>query len=62
MCIDGDERFYGVFIEDDLLSSLKPNIYSRAFQRRFDLSSKPYSISISSFISALKAQDKALDA
>jgi hypothetical protein len=62
MCIDDDEALSGIFVEDDLLSSLEPNICSRALKRRFALSSKPYSISISSFISALKALDKVLDA
>jgi hypothetical protein len=62
MCIDDDETFSGIFVKDDLLSSLEPNIYSRAFQRRFTLSSKPYYISTSSFILALKALDKSLDA
>jgi hypothetical protein len=62
MCIDDDETFYGIFVEDDLLSSLEPKICSRAFQRRFAISSKPYSISMPSFISAFKALDKALDA
>jgi hypothetical protein len=61
MCIDDDETLSGIFVEDDLLSSLEPNICSRAFQRRFALLSKPYSISISSFISPRKTLDKALD-
>jgi hypothetical protein len=62
MCIDGDETFSGIFIENDILSSLEPNICLRAFQRRFALLSKSYFISISSFISALKTLDKSSDA
>jgi hypothetical protein len=54
MCIDDDEALSGIFVEDDLLSSLEPNICSTALKRRFALSSKPYSISISSFIFALR--------
>jgi hypothetical protein len=62
MYISDGETFSGIFVEDDLLSSLEPNICSRAFQRRFALSSKLYSISISYFLSALKALGKTLDA
>jgi hypothetical protein len=61
MYIDDDEIFSGILVDDDLLSLLEQNIFSSAFQRRFALSSQPYSISISSFISALKALDKSLD-
>jgi hypothetical protein len=62
MCIDDDEIFSGILVDDDILSLFEPNICSSAFQRRFVLSSKPYSISMLSFISALKALDKVLDA
>jgi hypothetical protein len=62
MCINDDEMFTGIFVDDDLLSLLDPYIHSSAFRRRFALSSKPYSISIMSSTSALKALDKALDA
>jgi hypothetical protein len=62
MCIDDDETFSGIFVENDLLSSLESILCSKAFQRRFTLSSKPYNILISSFISALKTLDKSLDA
>jgi hypothetical protein len=62
MCIDDDEIFFDRFVDDDLLSLLDPNIFSSTFQRRFALSSKPYSISTLSFIFALKELDKALDA
>jgi hypothetical protein len=58
MCIDDDEIFSSILVDDGLLSLLEPNICSRAFQRRAALSSKPYSISILSFISALKALEK----
>jgi hypothetical protein len=61
MYIDNDDIFSWTFY-DDLLSFLEPNISSNTFQRRFALSSKPYSISILSFISALKALDKTIDA
>jgi hypothetical protein len=61
VCIDDDEIFSRIF-NDNLLSLLEPYICSNAFQRRFAVSSKSYSISISSFIFALKALDKALDA
>jgi hypothetical protein len=60
-CVDDDEIFSGS-LDDDLLLLLEPYICSSTFQRRLTLLSKPYSISISSFISALKALDKALDA
>jgi hypothetical protein len=62
MCIYDDGIFSNIFVDDDLLSLLEPNIFSNIFQRRFALSSKPCSISILSFISALNALDKALDA
>jgi hypothetical protein len=61
MCIDDDEIFSGIPVDDDLLSLFEPNFCSSAFQRRFALSSKPYSILIVSFIFALKILDKALD-
>jgi hypothetical protein len=60
MYIDDDEIFSERF-DDDLLSLLEPNICLSTFQKRFGLSSKPYFILISSFISALKTLDKALD-
>jgi hypothetical protein len=60
-CVDSDELFYGAF-DDDLLLLLESYICSSTFQRRLALSGQPYSISISSFISALKALDKVLDA
>jgi hypothetical protein len=60
MFIDDDEILSSTFVDDDLLSLLEPNICSNDFQRRFALSSKPYSILILSFISALRALDKAL--
>jgi hypothetical protein len=61
ICIDDDEIFSSILVDDDILSLLESNISSSVFQRRFALSSKPYSILISSFISTLKALDKALD-
>jgi hypothetical protein len=62
MCIEDDEVFSGTYVDDDLLSLLEPYICSNAFQRRFVLSSKPYSILIMSSTSTLQALDKALDA
>jgi hypothetical protein len=56
-----DDEVFSRNYDDNLLLLLEPNICSSTFQRRLALSSKPYSISISSIISALKALDKALD-
>jgi hypothetical protein len=62
MCIDDDEIFFGMIVDDDLLSLLGSYICSSAFQRIFTLSSKPYTISIMSSTSALKALDNPIDA
>jgi hypothetical protein len=60
MCINDDEIFSDIFINDDLLSLLESYICSNVFQRIFTLSSKPYSILIMSSISVFKALDKNL--
>jgi hypothetical protein len=62
MRVDDDEIFSGTFVDEDLLLLLESYICSTAFQRRFSLLSKSYSIPIMSSTSALKALDKALDA
>jgi hypothetical protein len=62
MHIDDDEIFSETFVDDNLLSLLEPYICSSAFQRRFALSSKPYSILTMSSTSTLKTLDKTLDA
>jgi hypothetical protein len=59
--VDDDEIFSGA-LDDYFLLLPEPYICSITFQRRLVLSSQPYSISISSFISTLKALDKTLDA
>jgi hypothetical protein len=59
--VDNNEIFSRA-LDDDFLLLLKSYICSSTFQRRLALLSQPYSISISSFISAQKALDKALDA
>jgi hypothetical protein len=59
--MDDDEIFSKTF-DNEILSFLEPYICSSVFQIRFALSSKPYSISMLSFISALNALDKTLNA
>jgi hypothetical protein len=59
--VDDDEIFSRA-LDDDFLLLIEPYICSSTFRMRFALSGQPYYILISSFISALKALDKSLDA